>query len=307
VKFACFDIGTNTVLMVAVEVNADHGPTVLCDLGRITRLGRGVDRTGMLDAEGAALTLDTVVEFAAQARAAGVERFVGAATSAVRDASNGANFLRTVRERAAVELQVISGSDEAALSHLAVMRGLTIDPAAKLLIVDIGGGSTELIRAQPKSPIDLVSLQIGSVRLTERILGNDPPSSVDTAKLRDVINAALSKVSRDFHPDVVVGIAGTVTTVCAISTRISGDNLHATHGRCMSLDEVRRVRDLLGEKTVAERRGITGIVEGRVDVIFAGAMILERVMEHFGARDVIVSDQGVRWGLVWREIDSLAR
>ncbi len=305
-QLACCDIGTNTVLMVAVEVGSDRNPTVRCDLGRVTRLGRGLDRTGRLDAEAAARTLDTIVEFAAQARALGVDRVVGAATSAVRDASNGGDFLSAVRDRAGVELQVISGRDEAALSHLAVMRGLAIDPSAKLLIVDIGGGSTELVRTEPNFPLALQSRQIGSVRLTERIIKSDPPSAADTAQLREIIDAALSCVGLDFRPDVMLGIAGTVTTICAVSAGISGDNLNATHGRHMPLDEVRRVCELLGAKTVAERRNLTGIADGRADVIFAGAMILERVMENFGAREVIVSDQGVRWGLVWREIDSLA-
>jgi exopolyphosphatase / guanosine-5'-triphosphate,3'-diphosphate pyrophosphatase len=300
-KLAAFDVGTNTVLMLAVETDGHRRPRVLADLERITRLGRGVDRTGILDPAISALTLATITEFASRARRLGVERFVAAATSALRDARDGAAFIATVRERAGVDLHVISGHEEAALSHLAVMRGLPLDPNAKLLIVDIGGGSTELIRAEPGHELEMTSLQIGSVRLTERIVHSDPPSVAEAFDLRATIDAALAAFDCDFTPDAMVGIAGTVTTVCAVSHGLPADRLSATHGRVMPIAEVRRVRELFGSKPLAERRNLAGLAAGRADVIFAGAMILELVMGRFGVSGVIASDQGVRWGLVWRE------
>ena len=164
-----------------------------------------------------------------------------------------------------------------------------------------------MIRAEANSALDAQSLQIGSVRLTERFVRSDPPSAADTLALRDAIDGALRGAGWNYRPDTMVGIAGIVTTICAVSAGIAGESLHAAHGRRVRLDEVRGVRELVGAKTIADRRNLTGIVEGREDVIFAGTMILERVMEYFHAREVIVSNQGVRWGLVWREIDSLSR
>ena len=148
-KLATFDIGSNTVLMLAAEVDERQQPRILAELSRITRLGRGVDKNGRLDPDSSALTLATLQEFAATAGGLGVERIAAAATAALRDAADGSEFIAQVRERTGIELQIIPGAEEAALSHLAVVRGLSLDPSLPLLIVDIGGGSTELIRADP--------------------------------------------------------------------------------------------------------------------------------------------------------------
>lgn len=303
-KLAAFDVGSNTLLMLAVEADGQHPPRVLADLGRITRLGRGVERTGSLNPAAAELTLATIIEFAAHARALGVERFDAVATSALRDAHDGAGFIAAVRERAGVEPRVISGQEEAQLSHLAVMRGLAIDAHAKLLIVDIGGGSTELIRAEPGRPLELQSLQLGSVRLTERIVRSDPPTASETEGLRAAIDTMLAGVAWDFVPDELVGIAGTVTTICAVSEKLDAGALGVTHGHVLQRAEVRRVRELFGALPLAERLQLRGLAEGRADVIFSGAMILECIMDRFAAGAVTVSDQGVRWGLVWQALEA---
>ncbi len=304
-KLAAFDIGTNTVLMLAVEVLPDGGVRPILDLARITRVGRGVDKSGALDPEAARRTIDAIADFAEAARKAGVKKFVGVATSALRDARNGESFIAEVKNRTGVTLEVISGRTEAELSHLAVRRGLSLDPAARLLIVDIGGGSTELIRCERGRKLALVSLQIGSVRLTERIVHSDPPSPDDTERLRDEIDRALGGTGWDFAPDILVGIAGTVTTVCAVALGLETYDPARVHGHVLSREEVSRTLARFGELPLAERRKLKGLEEGRADVIFAGTMILDRVMERFKVPSVVVSDQGVRWGLVWREVERL--
>src|SRR6266436_4742814 len=148
-KLAALDVGTNTVLMLVVERNPDGELRTLAELSRITRLGRGIESSARLDPQAAAATLDAIVEFTAQARALGAETILAVATAAMRDASDGAEFLARVRERAGIELEIISGESEAQLAWLAVSHGLKLDPAEHVLVVDIGGGSTELIRAEP--------------------------------------------------------------------------------------------------------------------------------------------------------------
>jgi exopolyphosphatase/guanosine-5'-triphosphate,3'-diphosphate pyrophosphatase len=306
-KLATFDIGSNTVLMLAVEVGAGGKPRVLAERSRITRLGRGVDSAGRLDPDSAARTLATIEEFAAEARALGAERIVAAATAALRDAADGPEFIASVKERAGVALEIIPGLEEARLSHLAVVRGLPIDPRASLLIVDIGGGSTEFIRAEPGRELQMTSLQIGSVRLTERCIHSDPPSPADVGALRAAIDGALDTLGWEFRPQVMVGIAGTVTTICAVLLAMTTYDAGVVHGRVMSRAEVERAIAMFGTRALAARGKLPGLVEGRADVIFAGAAILERAMARFGADSVVVSDQGVRWGLVWREIDRAAQ
>ena len=304
-KIATFDIGSNTVLMLAAEVDESRQPRVLAELMRITRMGRGVDKNKRLDPGSAALTLSTLEEFSGRARDLGVERTVAAATAALRDASDGPEFIARVKERAGIALQIIPGAEEAALSHLAVVRGLNIDPAAPLLIVDIGGGSTELIRAEPGKDLAMVSLQIGSVRLTERCVRSDPPSDSDAASVAATVDSALDQLGWNFHPATLVGIAGTVTTLCAVALGLRSYEAGVVHGHRLRRSEIERVITLIRSMPLAERLKLPGLPEGRADVIFAGATILDRVMNRFGAGEVIVSDQGVRWGLMWREIDRL--
>ncbi len=304
-KLATFDIGSNTVLMLAAEVDERRQPRVLAELSRITRMGRGVDKNGRLDPNSAALTLSTLEEFAKSARDAGVERMAAAATAALRDAADGAEFIARVKQRTGIDLQIIPGSEEAALSHLAVVRGLNVDASLPLLIVDIGGGSTELIRAEPGRDLEMVSLQIGSVRLTERCVRGDPPSDSAAAALRTTIDAALDQLGWNYRPAKLVGIAGTVTTLCAVAMGLKDYDSTIVHGHRLPRTEIDRVTSLFRSLPLAKRLKLPGLPEGRADVIFAGATILQRVMTRFGADEVIVSDQGVRWGLMWREIDRI--
>jgi len=302
VKLAALDVGTNTVLMLVVEQTADGRLQTLADLARITRLGRGVDATGRLDPESAARTLDAIVEFTGKARALGAEKILTAATAALRDARDGAEFIAQVKTRTGIDLNIISGDDEAELSYLSTKKGLNLDPCDRVLIVDIGGGSTELIRSEPGRKLDVVSLQIGSVRLTERLVHHDPPSMREAADLRLATDEALQALGWEFRPDVMVGIAGTVTTLCAVALGLKTYDPAVVHGHRLAHGEVLRVIALLGGVPLEERKKLPGIEPGRADVIFAGAAILERIMGHFGLTEVIVSDQGVRWGLIWREL-----
>ncbi|HEX4208898.1 MAG TPA: Ppx/GppA phosphatase family protein [Candidatus Binataceae bacterium] len=301
-KFAAFDVGSNTVLMLVVEtVNGSLGQ--IADFARITRLGRGVDAKGKLDPDSAKRTLDAIVEMAGKARELGAERIVGVATAALRDAADGPSFIAEVKQLAGFDLEVITGEAEAQLSFRAVKRGLSLDPAAKLLIVDIGGGSTELIRADPGIPIEAISLQIGSVRLTERHVKHDPPTSADAAELRLAADEGLKALHWTYQPDTLVGIAGTVTTIAAVALGLKEYDATLVHGRRLSHDDVIRTVLKLGSMPLAERKKLAGLEAGRADVIFAGGAILERIMAHFHLNEVVVSDQGVRWGLAWRELE----
>jgi exopolyphosphatase/guanosine-5'-triphosphate,3'-diphosphate pyrophosphatase len=315
-RIGALDVGTNTVLMLVAETTPAGGVRRVMDLARITRLGQGVDEKRRLDPQAASRTLDTILEFAEQARAAGVEKIAAAGTATLRDAADGEDFIRRVRERADVELEIISGETEAWLSYLAVLRGLKFDSSQRVLIIDIGGGSTEFIRAggaatefinvQSAGHLEVASLQIGSVRLTERIIRHDPPTVREAADLRLAIDSELQRLGWTLEADVLVGIAGTVTTVCAIALKMDPYDPERVHGYQLSRAEVERVLELLGSLPNEQRRQLKGLDPARADVIFAGAAILERVMSEADVNSVTVSDQGVRWGLVWRELGARA-
>ena len=310
-KIGALDVGTNTVLMLVAETTPDGGARRVIDLARITRLGQGVDHNHRLDPQAALRTLDAIAEFVEQARAGGAEKIVAAGTATLRDIADGEDFIRRVRERTGVELEIVSGETEAWLSYLAVMRGLRLDPSKRLLIIDIGGGSTEFIRAgghatefinAQAAKLEMASLQIGSVRLTERILHHDPPTPREAADLRLAIDAELTGLGWKLETDLLVGIAGTVTTVCAVALGMETYDPDRGHGYRLSRKEVERVLGLFGSMPLAERRKLKGLDPARADVIFAGTAILERVMCEAEVDSFTVSDQGVRWGRVWREL-----
>ncbi|MFZ0889426.1 MAG: hypothetical protein WA005_13310, partial [Candidatus Binataceae bacterium] len=293
---------TNTVLMLVVECAPGDGVRRLADFARITRLGRGVDSNGRLDPAAAARTLETIVEFAEQARTLGADKIVAAGTAVLRDSSDGAAFLAQVKSRAGIDLEILSGTDEARLSYLAVVKGLAIDPNKRLLIADIGGGSTELIRAEPGAPLGTASLQIGSVRMTERIVRHDPPTAEERRALADTIDATLDGLRWDFRPEVLVGVAGTVTRACAVALRLERYDHDRVHGHRLTRTEVECTLERLAAVTLAGRKRLPGVEEGWADVGIAGVTILLCVMDKFGAESVVVSDHGVRWGLIWREL-----
>jgi exopolyphosphatase / guanosine-5'-triphosphate,3'-diphosphate pyrophosphatase len=300
---AALDVGSNTVLMLVAELSGGR-VRPLAELLKITRLGRGVDRTAILDPGAAALTLDAIAEFVEKARALGARKILTAATAALRDARNGPEFIEQVRRRAGLELEIISGQTEARLNFLAAVHGLGIDPVEAILIVDIGGGSTELIRCEAGAQPAMVSLQLGSVRLTERFISHDPPSAGEQAQIYDAVRGQLAALGWDnFRPARLVGVAGTVTTVAAVATGLGTQDHSSVHGRQLTKDQVADTVRHFFSLTVAQRRQLPGMVAGRADVICAGAAILACVTQFFGAQSVIVSDQGVRWGLVYRELE----
>jgi exopolyphosphatase / guanosine-5'-triphosphate,3'-diphosphate pyrophosphatase len=301
---AALDVGSNTVLMLVAELSG-AGVRPLADLLRITRLGRGVDRTGLLDPASAAQTLDAIAEFTEKARALGAQKILTAATAALRDPNNGAEFIQQVRQRTGVDLEIISGQTEAQLNFLAAIHGLKLDPAQSMLIVDIGGGSTELIRCEGGADPAMVSLQIGSVRLTERFIRHDRPTSAEQAQIYDAINKELAPLGWDnFRPTVLVGVAGTVTTVCAVALGLKTYDHSVVHGRRLSSAEVQETARRFFSLTTEQRKQMPAMMEGRADVIPSGAAILDCVTQFFHAANVIASDQGVRWGLMYRELEA---
>src|SRR6185312_11555624 len=243
--------------------------------------GRGLDAAGRFDPAAALATLDTIADFVERARALGADKIVSAATAALRDAAAGPEFIARVKARTGLDLEVITGETEARLSYLASVKGLNLDRAANLLIVDIGGGSTELVRAQPGATIDFVSLQVGSVRMTERFIKSDPPHAREAVDLRVAIDDALSTLKWNFQPDLMVGIAGTVTTVCTVALGLEHYDSARVHGHVLTQDEILEVIAQFCHLSLEERMKLPGMEAGRADVIFAGAAILERVMSHF--------------------------
>jgi exopolyphosphatase/guanosine-5'-triphosphate,3'-diphosphate pyrophosphatase len=300
-RFAFIDVGTNTILCLIAELKNDGSFDVLDDLAEITRLGQGVHQTGYISPEGEARSLQVLQSYLERCRLLGVTGIRAVGTSALRDARNSAEIRARFKAQLGFEVRVISGDQEAAYAFLAVQKGLP-SLARELLVIDVGGGSTELIRGNGAGVSQAVSLNIGSVRLTEQFVHSDPVQKAECEKMMVAIERELAPVTGQWIKEgsrlTLVGIAGTFTTLAAVEKKLVRYAHGEVHGSSLTLSEVRRQVALFQGKTIAERRAIPGLEPKRADVILAGAYLIERIMTLFHAERVIVSDQGVRYGLL---------
>jgi exopolyphosphatase/guanosine-5'-triphosphate,3'-diphosphate pyrophosphatase len=291
VRLAGIDCGTNSVRLLVAEVNPDGSLHDLAREMRIVRLGAGVDRTGRLDPAAIERTRIALVEYAALITSFDVDRMRMVATSATRDAANRSDFVAMVHSVLGIEPEVIAGADEAALSFRGAAGGFD-DLASPLLVADIGGGSTELVIDGSAS----FSMDIGCVRLTERHFRDDPPTAEQIDAARADIVAAIEKARAGVPIEAAktfVGVAGTVTTMAAIVLGLEHYDSAAIHGSVLRADQIRALTDRLLRLTHDERAAIPVMHPGRVEVIGAGAVILDELVRAAGAGEVIASEHDI--------------
>jgi exopolyphosphatase/guanosine-5'-triphosphate,3'-diphosphate pyrophosphatase len=304
-RAAFLDIGTNTILCLIAELRDAGRFTVLADLAEITRLGRGVDQTGRISPEGERRSLEVLRCYLDCCRTLGVEQIHAVGTSALRDARNSADVRARFKKALDLDVQVLSGEEEAACSFLAVQRGLRLSEK-ELLVIDIGGGSTEFIWGNESGIRRATSINIGSVRLTERYLHSDPVGDDECNSMVMAIDGELRTLWDGWLKDApsltVVGIAGTFTTLAAVEKKLIHYSHNEVHGSWLSLAEVRRQVALYRGKTIAERKKIAGLEPKRADVILSGACLIERIMRLLRVERLWVSDQGVRYGLLYERL-----
>ena len=298
-RLAAFDVGTNSTRLLVADVDgggivAEHTREMV-----ITRLGKGVDRTGRFDPAALARTLEVLAGYAGTCRRLGVARRRLVATSATRDAADRQAFLDGVRDLLGVDAEVLTGRAEAATAY----RGATATLEGDLptLVVDIGGGSTELILGDGRDARAMISLDIGCVRLFERHLHHDPPTAAEAAALRADVAAHLATVAGVLDPAAagrVVGVAGTVTTVTAIALGLDAYDPRRIHRATLDAAEIAAVADKLAAMTVAERAALPVMAKGREDVIAAGALLLDELVRRFRIRQVIASETDILDGIL---------
>jgi len=308
-RFAAIDVGTNTVLLVVAEAR-DGLLVPLAERAEITRLGRGVDRTGRLDGAAIRETVATMARFAGEARALGAAGIACVATSAARDATNAAEFFAAARDAAGLVPEVISGEEEARLVFASAWRdfglggGPPLPPGPPVAVLDVGGGSTELVYGDGPVPRGRLSLQVGAVRLTERLVDGDPMGPAGLARLRAGAEEALRPFGRmtglgELAQARLVGVAGTVTTLAAVRQALPAYDAARVHGSELSLDDVEGLFQRMGALTTEQRARLPGMEPKRADVIVAGCAIVAEAMRATGFDRLTVSDRGVRWGLLY--------
>ncbi|MCK1796918.1 Ppx/GppA family phosphatase [Streptomyces sp. XM4193] len=306
VRVAAIDCGTNSIRLLVADTDPATGQlTELARRMEIVRLGQGVDRTGRLAPEALDRTFAACRRYAEEIRRLGATHVKFVATSASRDAENRADFVHGVQDILGVLPEVISGDQEAAYSFSGATRELTgAELPTPYLVVDIGGGSTELVVGE-REVRAARSVDIGCVRLTERHLLNDgevsdPPTAEQAAAIRADAHAALDEAERTVPltgTRTLVGLAGTVTTLAAMHLDLAEYDSAAIHHSRLPLTAVRELAARLLASTHAERAAIPAMHPGRVDVIASGAVILQAVMERCGAPEVVVSEHDILDGI----------
>lgn len=295
-RVATLDVGTNSVLLLVAEGDENGRPRALLERMEITRLGRGVDRTGVLDGAALGDTLDAIRRFADEARSLGAVRIAATATSAARDARNGS---RLVDGAAAlgVPVEIISGDREAQLAWRAAAADFLPHGNAPLGVADIGGGSTELVVGDRDGVRFRRSFDVGSVRLTERYVRGDPPEPDALRRLDEALANALADVPKLPAGSRVVGIAGTFTTLAAIALGLRDYDSRRVHGLELTQPELDRIADELAASTLERRLAMPGLHPKRADVIVAGARLAAALVRRIGVDRLTIGDRGVKWGL----------
>jgi exopolyphosphatase / guanosine-5'-triphosphate,3'-diphosphate pyrophosphatase len=299
-RAAAVDVGSNSVRLLI----ADADGTTLHREMRITRLGRGVDEHGHLDDDSLASTVEALGDFHRQWRAHGITRVRIAATSAVRDASDRNRFFEAVHEVTGVDAEVLSGEEEAALAHRGATGAVDVDEPA--MVLDVGGGSTELVVGDSRGGVAAsVSLQLGCVRLTERLLPSDPPTAGELAAAREEIVARLDEAEERLgagasprQPASIVGVAGTATTLGALHLGLERYDPERIHGTRVPAGVLRDLSVQLCALPAAGRAELGPIQPGREDVLHGGALIVAAVVERWGFDELVVSEADSLDGLV---------
>ncbi|MBI5180820.1 MAG: Ppx/GppA family phosphatase [Nitrospirae bacterium] len=309
---AGIDIGTNTVRLLIADVKDKYNFKEIRSERRITRLGEGLIENGRLMPSAEDRTIFVLKEFGEILKGYPVEAFTAVATSAVREAENGREFVERIKVETDFDIEIISGDEEARRTFLGVLAGLNPSPSSsphwgegrvrgKLLIMDIGGGSTEFIVSKEAEVLSSISTGLGVVKLTERFIKSDPVSDRELEGLRNAIDKeikALKNILNSPANITFVGTAGTITTLAAIDQNLTLYNPLRINNYILKKKSVDRIFDNLKSMTIEERLNIPALEKGREDLIIAGTAIVLSVMEEFGFREMTVCDYGLREGIV---------
>lgn len=299
---AALDIGSNSVKLLVVEDGPENQPRVLYDRAIVTRLSKGMHETGVLSPEAMERTVTTVASMLEEAKI-GDKTQISAIVTAPGRTQNGYAFVSLLEERTNVRAEIVSGRKEADLTTLATVRAFP--DAESLLVMDLGGASTELAHVGDGLPLEPLSLDIGAVRLTEAFVRSDPPTARERKRARDHATAVFRGLAEHFGlsdgRDTLMGVmvSGTATTLASVELGLPRYDPDRVHRLVLSKAQVEALCARLGRATIAEKREIPGMEPKRADVIYAGAIIALVLMDEFSLDRISISDRGARWGVLW--------
>ena len=304
-RVAAIDCGTNSIRLLITDIDTEKqiATDVVREM-RIVRLGQGVDKTGAFSPAALERTFKAVAEYDEILKLHKVEHLKFVATSATRDAKNRAMFIKGVIDRLGVVPEVIPGTVEAALSFEGATRSLRNKHHAPFLVIDLGGGSTELVLGDMK-PTGSFSMDVGCVRMTERHTPGGNPTKEQEAAIRKDVQEKLSLASKEVDwakAKTVVGVAGTVTTVVAHILQLTKYDPDVLHGAEITNEQISQTAKDFIALSFKQRAALPYMHEGRVEVITAGSIVLDEVMKGIGATKLIASERDILDGVAWSQV-----
>lgn len=304
-KIASIDIGTNTILLLIAEIHNGKITKVLRDQQVIARLGKGVDAQKVIHDESFQRAEQFLLQYKSACDAMGVDTIAAVGTSWLRDAVNREEFIALMKEKTGISVELLSGDEEARWTYRGGISEFS-GTSELYSVIDIGGGSTEIIIGNSKAILSKKSIDLGSVRITERLLKQSPPDDSALIETYDYIRAHflpgdLRQVSSTF----AVGVAGTLTTLAALQQRLPKYDPEKVSGYQLRYDDVCSLFGMLKDKSAIQISAFPQISPGREDIIVAGIMILMGYMEQSGLPHITVSDRGLRYGIIYREMEKI--
>ena len=296
-RFAAIDVGTNSVKLHVGERRADGTWSTVADRAEVTRLGEGLDAAGTLGPEPMRRTTEAIAAMAEEARRAGAVEIAAVGTAGLRAAANGAELVGAVEARCGVRIEIIPGKEEARLAYLAAVSGLELG-RKPLVAFDTGGGSSQFTFGHGDEIDEQFSVPVGAARLTERYGLDRPVSEEELAAALDGIAAELDRLDGRSSPDAVVGMGGALTNLAAVKHGLAEYDPELVQGTELDRAEIDRQLELYRTRTAEERRAVVGLQPNRAEVILAGACVVRTVLEKLGRDALVVSDRGLRHGLV---------
>ena len=300
-KVASIDIGTNTILLLIAEVEGGRIHP-LREIETVARLGEGLQKNGILLKEAMDRGIQTLAQYLKWSQEIGVQEIFAAGTSALREAKNSEDFLGLAKRKLNLSIEVISGEEEAQLSFLAVAKDLQ-EREKSILVVDIGGGSTEFILGKGDRIDQWISLPLGSVRFTEQFLRSDPVREEEWERMERRIREFLVDIPHSGEQAFMVAVGGTATTLASVEQGLEDFITEKIHHFVLKREALKNQLLLYRSKTIEERKKIPGLPPARADVILAGGGILYLAMEALQCPGVLISCHGVRNGLLYKKLN----
>jgi len=305
-RLASIDIGTNTILMLIADIQRDGSLEVVRDEHFIGRLGKGVDEHGIILKETFHRILAILSQLKSIADSIGIEHLSVCGTSALRDADNRQEFIDFIKEKLSLEIKILSGNEEAELTYLgAVSEYLTHTASENYAVLDIGGGSTEIVTGLGKKVTSSVSIDIGSVRLTERILKNNPPGDIALENAVQLVRNHLKNIFPLSPTTNMIGVAGTLTTLAALDLRVPEFDRNLVNRHELTIEAIDRIFRELRPLTLDQLRNYPQIHPSRADILLAGILILREILRNVNLSKITVSDRGLRYGIVIKNAQTL--